>query len=70
MNKLRKRVFLTAGYNTVSMGTGRKEFNPKKQMPGLEHYMKEAGQASIAAVGGAQNIDECVVGNFMSARFQ
>jgi acetyl-CoA C-acetyltransferase len=69
MNKLRKRVFLTAGYNTVSMGTGRKEFNPKKQMPGLEHYMKEAGQASIAAVGGAQNIDECVVGNFMSARF-
>lgn len=69
MNKLRKRVFLTAGYNTVSMGTGRKEFNPKKQMPGLEHYMKEAGQASIASVGGAQNIDECVVGNFMSARF-
>ncbi|MBE0661332.1 MAG: 3-ketoacyl-CoA thiolase [Bacteroidales bacterium] len=69
MKKLRKRVFLTAGYNTVSMGTGRKEFNPKKKMPGLEHYMKEAGQASIAAVGGAQNIDECVVGNFMSARF-
>jgi acetyl-CoA acetyltransferase len=69
MKKLRKRVFLTAGYNTVSMGTGRKDFNPRKQMPGLEHYMKEAGQASIAAVGGAQNIDECVVGNFMSARF-
>ncbi|NLN95431.1 MAG: 3-ketoacyl-CoA thiolase [Bacteroidales bacterium] len=69
MKKLRKRIFLTAGYNTVSIGTGRKEFNPKKQMPGLEHYMKEAGQASIAAVGGAQHIDECVVGNFMSARF-
>ncbi|MDP2424630.1 MAG: hypothetical protein U1C46_00780 [Bacteroidales bacterium] len=69
MKKMRKRVFLTAGYNTISMGTGRKEFNPKKQMPGLEHYLKQAGQASIAAIGGAHLIDECVVGNFMASRF-
>ncbi len=69
MKNMRKKVFLTAGYNTISIGTGRKEFNPKKQMPGLEHYLKEAGQASIATIGGAHLIDECVVGNFMASRF-
>jgi acetyl-CoA C-acetyltransferase/acetyl-CoA acyltransferase len=60
---------MAAGYNTISMGTGRKEFNPRAARPGLEHYMKEAGQASIAQIGGAQNVDEGVIGNFMSARF-
>lgn len=65
----RKKIYMTAGYNTISMGTGRKEFNPKKDRPGLEHYIKEAGQGVIAQVGGAQNIDEGIIGNFMSARF-
>lgn len=60
---------MVAGYNTVSLGTGRNEFNPKKSRPGLEHYMKEAGQATLFAIGGAKNVDECVVGNFMAARF-
>jgi acetyl-CoA C-acetyltransferase len=60
---------MVAGSNTISMGTGRKEFNPKNAMPGIEHYMKEAGQATLAKIGGAQHVDECVVGNFMSARF-
>jgi len=60
---------MAAGYNTISMGTGRKEFNPRTERPGLEHYMKEAGQAVIAQIGGAHNIDESVVGNFMAARF-
>lgn len=67
--KLRRRVFMVAGYNTISMGTGRKEFNPKKPRPGLEEYMKEAGQAVLKAIGGAQNVDECVVGNFMASRY-
>ena len=44
MKKLRKRVFMTAGYNTVALGSGRKEFNPKKPRPGLEEYIKEAMQ--------------------------
>jgi len=60
---------MTAGFNTVSMGTGRKEFNPKKARPGLEHYFKEAGQGSIKQINDAENIDEISIGNFMAARF-
>jgi acetyl-CoA C-acetyltransferase/acetyl-CoA acyltransferase len=60
---------MTAGYNTVSMGTGRKEFNPKKERPGLEHYIKEAGQGTLKQIGGAKNVDEGAIGNFMAARF-
>lgn len=67
--KLRKKIYMVAGYNTISMGTGRKEFNPKKERPGLEEYMKEAGQAVLKQIGGAANVDECVVGNFIGARF-
>jgi len=67
--KLRKRVFMVAGYNTISMGSGRKEFHPKKPRPGLEEYMKEAGQGVLKQIGGAQNVDECVVGNFIAARY-
>ena len=60
---------MAAGYNTISLGTGRKEFNPRTPRPGLEHYFKEAGQGVLSQLGGAQNIDESVVGNFMSSRF-
>lgn len=60
---------MAAGYNTISLGTGRKEFNPRTERPGLEHYLKEAGQGVISQLNGAQNIDESAVGNFMSARF-
>ncbi len=69
MQKLRKKIYLTGGYNTVSLGTGRKEFNPKKPRPGLEHYIKEAGEGVLKQIGGAQNVDETVIGNFMAARF-
>lgn len=60
---------MVAGYNTISMGTGRKEFHPKKERPGLEHYLKEAGQGTLKLIGGAANVDECVIGNFMASRF-
>ena len=60
---------MTAGYNTISLGTGRKEFNPKKSRPGLDHYINEAGKAVLEQIGGGKNVDECVIGNFMSARF-
>lgn len=69
MTKLRRKVYMVAGYNTISMGTGRKEFNPKKERPGLEEYIKEAGQGVLKAIGGAQNVDESVIGNFIGARF-
>jgi len=69
MKKMRRKVYMTAGANTISLGTGRKEFNPKKSRPGIEHYMKEAAGATLEQIGGAENVDECVVGNFMAARF-
>ncbi|MCP5045702.1 MAG: 3-ketoacyl-CoA thiolase [bacterium] len=69
MKKLRRNVYMVAGYNTVSLGTGRKEFHPKKPRPGLEKYIKEAGQATLEQIGGAKNVDEGVIGNFMAARF-
>lgn len=67
--KPHKKVYMIAGYNTISMGTGRKEFNPKKERPGLEHYLKEAGQATLSHIGGGARVDEGVVGNFMASRF-
>jgi len=69
MTKLRKKVYMTAGYNTISMGTGRKEFNPKKERAGLEQNIKEAGQAVLAKIGGGEKVDEFVIANFMASRF-
>ena len=69
MTKLNKKIYMVAGYNTVSMGTGRSEFNPKKARPGIEHYIKEAGRKTLEMIGGADNVDACVMGNFMAARF-
>ena len=64
-----KKVYMYGGYNTISLGTGRKEFNPKKSRPGIEHYMKEAGQGVLEQIGGAKNVDDGVIGNFMASRF-
>lgn len=69
MKKNRRQVYMAAGYNTVSLGTGRKEFNPKKARPGLEEYIQEAGRGVLAQVGGGKNVDEGIVSNFMAARF-
>lgn len=67
--KMNKKVYMAAGYNTISLGTGRKEFHPAKPRPGLEHYIAEAGKGTLAQIGGAGNVDESVIGNFMAARF-
>jgi len=69
MKKLRRKVYMTSGYNTIALGTGRKEFHPKKPRPGIEHYIKEAGQGTLEQIGGGKNVDEGVIGNFMAARF-
>ena len=69
MSKPRKKVYICAGYNTISMGSGRKEFHPKKPRPGLEYYIKEAGQGTLNQIGGGGKVDESVIGNFMAARF-
>ncbi len=69
MKKNRRQVYMAAGYNTISLGTGRKEFNPKKARPGLEEYIQEAGRGVLAQAGGGKNVDEGVISNFMAARF-
>lgn len=69
MKKLRKPVYFTCGYNTIFLGTGRSEFHPKKPRPGLEEYIKEAGQGVISQIKDANLIDEGVISNFIAARF-
>ncbi|RMF73897.1 MAG: 3-ketoacyl-CoA thiolase [Acidobacteria bacterium] len=69
MKTLRKPIYFVAGEYTVSLGTGRPEFHPKKPRPGLEHYIAEAGRAVLAHLPGPEAIDEGVIGNFMAARF-
>jgi len=69
MKKNRRKVFMTAGANTIALGTGRKEFNPRKPRPGLEDYIREAGQGTLKQIGGGRNVDEGVISNFMAARF-
>jgi acetyl-CoA acetyltransferase len=69
VKKNRRKVFMTAGYDTISMGTGRKEFHPKKPRPGLEEYIREAGLGTLKQIGGGKNVDEGVISNFMAARF-
>jgi len=69
MSKLRRKIYITAGYNTISMGTGRKEFNPKKDRPGLEDYIKEACLGVLNQIGGGKFIDECVISNFAASQY-
>jgi len=67
--KFNKDLYITAGFNTICLGTGRKEFNPKKPRPGISHYIAEAGKGAVKQINAAANVDECVIANFMAARF-
>lgn len=66
---MEKKIYMTAGYNTIALGTGRKEFNPAKPRPGIEHYIKEAGSQVLSKIGGSDAVDETVIGNFIASRF-
>ncbi|MCT4589617.1 MAG: hypothetical protein N4A71_17475 [Carboxylicivirga sp.] len=66
---MQRRVFIVAGYNTISLGSGRSEFNPKKENPGLEYYIQQAGRKTLEQINGADNVDESVIGNFIASRF-
>lgn len=66
---MKRKVYMAAGYNTISLGTGRKEFHPKKPRPGIEDYFREAAKGTLDRIGGGKNVDECIVGNFMAERF-
>jgi len=69
VKKFVKDIYVTAGFKTVALGSGRKEFHPKKPRPGIDHYIKEAGKGSVSEINSAENIDETVVANFMAERF-
>lgn len=69
MKTKRRKIYMAAGATTVALGTGRKEFHPKKPRPGLEEHIQEAGRAVLAQIGGGKVVDEGVISNFMAARF-
>jgi acetyl-CoA C-acetyltransferase len=46
MNKLRKKIYAAAGFNTIFMGPGRKEFNLSKPMRPFEEYLKETAEGT------------------------
>ena len=69
MSFFRKRVYATAGFYTVSLGQGRKEFRPKDVRPGIEHYIMETSKGSLSMISNPDAIDEGVMANFMMARY-
>lgn len=68
MHSLRKKVYVAGGYNTVYFGSGRKEFDPSKPMRTFDEYLKETGEGTSSQLQHA-NIDEGIIGSFMSGRF-
>lgn len=68
MKKFRKRIFVTAGYNTVYFGSGRPDFDPSKPMRSFEEYLLETAQGTLEKLP-EKRIDEGMIGSFMSSRF-
>lgn len=68
MMQFRKPLYATAGYNTIFLGSGRAEFNPKK-MPSFESYLQEVAKGVLDQIGHPGAITEGVIGNFMAPRF-
>lgn len=68
MKSLRKKVFAAAGHNTLYFGSGRPEFDPSKPMPSFETYLTETAEGTIKQLP-KLDIDEGIIGSFMSGRF-
>lgn len=68
MKGLRKKVYAAAGYNTIFMGSGRKEFDPSKPLRPFQDYLKETAEGTSSQMANPQ-FDEGVIGSFMSGRF-
>jgi len=69
MSNLRKKIYAAAGYNTIFMGMGRKEFDPSKPMRPFEEYLKEVAKGTCDQLKSTEAIDEGMIGSFMSGRF-
>jgi len=63
-----KKIYAAAGYTTVFMGPGRKEFDPTKPHRGFEEYLKETAEGTRALIPNPR-FDEGVIGSFMAQRF-
>lgn len=68
MKHFRKKIYAAAGYNTIYMGSGRKEFDPSKPLRPFDEYLKETAVGTCAQLQ-ASDFDEGVIGSFMSGRF-
>ena len=64
---MRKKVYAAAPYTTTFMGSGRLEFNPKKQRP-FEEYLKETAEGTCDQMEQPE-FDEGFIASFMSGRF-
>lgn len=63
-----KKVYAAAGNSSIFMGPGRKEFNPKKEMPTFEYYLKEAIDGTLTQIPNP-DFDEGYISNFMAGPF-
>lgn len=68
MKKFRKKIYAAAGYNTIFMGPGRKEFDPSKPLRPFEEYLQETAKGTCSQLKEVA-IDEGIIGSFMSGRF-
>jgi acetyl-CoA C-acetyltransferase len=68
MSNLRKKIYAAAGYNTMYLGPGRKEFDPSKPMRPFEEYLLETAKGTCGQLR-QMAINEGIIGSFMSARF-
>lgn len=68
MSKFRKKVYAAAGYNTIFLGPGRKEFDPSKPLRPFEEYLQETAKGTLVQLKNTA-IDEGIIGSFMSGRF-
>lgn len=69
MRPFRKKIYVGAGFTTVYMGSGRKEFDPSKPQKSFDAYLKETAEGTLAYGIDPQVIDMGVIGSFMAARF-
>lgn len=65
---MNKKIYAAAGFNTEFMGPGRKEFNPKTQMPDFEYFLKKAADGCLKQIPNPE-FDEGIISNFMAPRF-
>lgn len=69
LHPLRKKIYAGAGFTTVFMGSGRKEFDPTKPQRTFDAYLKETAEGTLACGIAPELIEMGVIGSFMSARF-